>query len=74
MINCENSEWACLVWENGLCWLLTECDDREHCNYLGAVGSVDEVKSFCASHGIEFRMTRKDGTAFRPPLPIRPQF
>jgi hypothetical protein len=54
MPECEMNDRDCLVWKNGLCWLLTVVDGREQCNYLGYTGSVDEVRAFCESHGISF--------------------
>jgi len=56
MPECEMTDSDCLVWENGLCWFLTVVDGRERCNYLGDVGSVDEVRAFCESHGIRFQV------------------
>lgn len=57
MPECVTTDSDCLVWQNGLCWFLTAVDGREQCNYLGAIGSVDEVRGFCESHGIEFCVT-----------------
>jgi hypothetical protein len=50
----ETSDSDCLVWENGLCWLVTEVEGREQCDFLGAIGSKDEVRAFCESHEIRF--------------------
>ena len=50
----ETTDSDCLVWENGLCWLITVVDGRERCNYLGEIGSVDAVRDFCESRGIRF--------------------
>jgi len=49
----ETTDSCCVIWDNGLCWLLTVIDGREQCNYLGEIGSVDEVRAFCESHEIE---------------------
>jgi hypothetical protein len=70
----EINDSDCLVWENGLCWLLTVVDGREQCNYLGAIGSLDEVEVFCVSRGITLVEMGKDVTVFRPPLPNQTVF
>lgn len=66
MCKFETSEQACLVWVNGECWLLTAVEGREQCSYLGEIGSVGAVRTFCESHEIEFVIIRGERTESGP--------